>query len=325
MRKTNDHQPDLALLPALRLLLEERNVTRAAERAGMSQPSMSRALARLRRLFGDELLVRGPSGSTPTARALALADELPAVLDEVARLIRPPRFEPATAVQRFTIMTVDYISLVLLPMVLSRVRREAPGIELDIRNVGGLEFTDALATGAIDFAIGVEADIGGSRGLYRQRLFEDGYVCLMPRRIARGLKALPLDAYLALPHALVTITGRGGGPVDLALERIGRSRRIALRVQPFLAAPWMIAGSDLAVTLPQRLGERVAASAGLAVFDVPLDLGTFALSQVWHARRHRDPAHAWLREVIAAAARRLDHARPARRRRATKPRARPRG
>lgn len=324
MRKVNEPQTDLALLPALRLLLEERNVTRAAERAGMSQPSMSRALARLRRLFGDELLVRGPTGSMPTARALALADELPTVLDEVARLIRPPRFDPATAAQRFTIMTVDYVSMVLLPAVLKLVRREAPGVELDIRNVGGLEVGESLAAGTIDLVIGVESDMGGSRGLYRQRLFEDGYACLLPRRLARKIKRLSLESYLALPHALVTITGRGGGPVDLALERSGHSRRIALRIQPFLAAPWMLAESDLAATLPRRLAERVAGPAGLAVFDAPIDLGTFTLSQVWHARRHRDPAHAWLREVIAAAARGLDQGHPPRSRRAAKPAAAPR-
>lgn len=305
MRKLDD-AGDLPLLRALRLLLEERHVTRAAERAGMSQPAMSRALARLRRLFGDELLVRGPGGSTPTARALALADELPAVLDELARLIRPPEFRPGSAAQRFTIMTVDYVSMVLLPAVLARVRREAPGIEIEIRNVGGPDPFEALAIGSIDLLIGLESDIGGSRGLYRQRLFADKYACLLPRRLAR--KAFTLDAYLALTHAMVTITGRGGGPVDAALERAGRSRRIALRVQPFLAAPWMIAGSDLVATLPRRLAERVAGHLGLAVRDVPLELGTFTLSQVWHARRHRDPGHAWLREIIASEARRLDGA-----------------
>jgi DNA-binding transcriptional LysR family regulator len=318
MQKLNDTEGDLALLPALRLLLEERNVTRAAERAGMSQPSMSRALARLRRLFGDEILVRGPGGSTPTARALALADELPAVLDELARLIRPPEFKPASAAQRFTIMTVDYVSMVLLPAVLGRLRREAPGIELDIRNVGAADAPEALAAGGIDLVIGVGSDIGGSRGLYRQRLFADGYACLLPRRLTRKGRALTLDAYLALPHALVTITGRGAGPVDAALERVGRSRRIALRVQPFLAAPWMIADSDLAVTLPRRLAERVSGHLGLAISDVPLELGTFTISQIWHARRHRDPAHAWLREIIASEARTLDAAGVSRRRRSAK-------
>jgi DNA-binding transcriptional LysR family regulator len=271
----------------------------------MSQPAMSRALARLRRLFGDELLVRGPAGTMPTARALALAEALPAVLDDVARLVRPPQFAPATARESFVIATVDYVSMVLLPGVLSRLRREAPGIALDIRSVGGAATEEALAAGRIDLLIGAEPDIGGS-GLLRQRLFDDGYACLLPRGVARDHKALTLDAYLALPHALVTITGRGGGPVDRALERSARSRRVALRVQPFLAAPWMIAESDLAITLPRRLALRIAEPAGLAVREVPLDLGRLALVQVWHARRHKDPAHAWLRETIAAAAKALD-------------------
>jgi DNA-binding transcriptional LysR family regulator len=305
MRKADDIGAGAALLPALRLLLEERNVTRAAQRAGMSQPAMSRALARLRRLFGDALLVRGPAGSSLTARAQALAAELPPVLDEVARLIRPPSFDPATAAQRFTIATVDYVSLVLLPAVLRRVRREAPGLELDVRNVGAADAAEALAAGIFDLVIGAEGDIGGSRGLYRQRLFEDDFACLVPRRLAGKSKTLPLEGYLALPHALVTVTGRGGGRVDLALERLGRVRRVALRVQAFLAAPRLAAAGDLVVTLPRRMAEQAAAP-GLAVRDLPLDLGTFAFAQVWHARRHRDHAHAWLRERIATAARALD-------------------
>lgn len=313
MRQPNIPDGHFALLPALRLLLEERSVTRAAERAGMSQPAMSRVLARLRRLLGDELLVRGPAGSSPTPRALVLAEALPAALDEVARVIRPPRFDPATAEARFTIATVDYVALVLLPAVVARVRREAPGIELDIRTAGGLDFADALGQGAADLLIGAKDEFDGRGGFYRQRLFDEGYACLMSRRVAAGRKRISLDDYLAMPHALVTITGRGGGVIDAALERAGRARRIALRIQNFLAAPWIVAGSDLAVILPRRLAQHIAKPAGLAIFDLPVDLGTLTLSQIWHARRHRDPAHAWLREVVAAAARPLERARAARR------------
>jgi len=310
MSKLNNRPAELGLLPALRMLLEERNVTRAAERAGMSQPSMSRALARLRRLFGDQLLVRGPAGSMLTARALALAGELPAVLDDLERLVRPPRFDPATATARFVIVTPDYVALLLLPAVLHRLRREAPGIELDIRNVGSSEGYEPLAA-TVDLVIGVVGD--GGAGLYRQRLFEDGFACLLPRGSARRTGPLTLDEYLAIPHALITITGRGGGAVDAALERLGRSRHIAVRVQTFLAAPAMIADSDVAVTLPRLLAEHAAPQTGLAIADVPLDLGTFTMMQVWHARRHKDPAHAWLREIIAAEARPLDRAGPDRR------------
>jgi DNA-binding transcriptional LysR family regulator len=312
MRQPNIPDGHLALLPALRLLLEERSVTRAAERAGMSQPAMSRVLARLRRILGDELLVRGPAGSAPTVRALALAEALPAALDEVARVIQPPRFDPAAAEARFTIVTVDYVALVLLPAVVARVRREAPGIALDIRTVGGTDFAEALGQGAADMLIGAKHEFEARGGFYRQRLFDEDYACLMSRRTAAGRASLPLDAYLAMPHALVTITGRGGGVIDAALERAGRARRVALRIQNFLAAPWIVADSDLAVILPRRLAEHIAKPAGLAIFDLPVDLGTLTISQVWHARRHRDPAHGWLRETIAAVARTLDRA-PARR------------
>jgi DNA-binding transcriptional LysR family regulator len=178
MQNLNNRAEALGLLPSLRLLLEERNVTRAAERAGVSQPSMSRALARLRRLFGDPLLVRGPSGTLPTERARALAAALPALLDDVERLVTPPRFDPATATGRFTIVTADYISLVLLPAIVQRVRREAPGLDLDIRNVSSIEGFEHLAT-TIDLAIGVVEE--GGAGLYRQSLFDDDFACLMPR------------------------------------------------------------------------------------------------------------------------------------------------
>lgn len=316
MSKLNNRSADLSLLPALRALLEERSVTRAAERAGMSQPSMSRALARLRRLFGDQLLVRGPSGSMLTARAVILAAELPAVLDDMERLVRPPKFDPATAIGRFVIVTPDYVSLVLLPAVLRRVRREAPGIAIDIRSVASIDGYEALAT-TVDLVIGVVES--GAGGLYHQRLFDDGFACLLPRSRARRGKPLTLDEYVAIPHAIITITGRGGGAVDAALERLGRPRRIALRIQSFLAVAWVIADSDVAVTLPRLVAEHTAPLVGLTVADVPLDLGTFTMTQIWHARRHKDPAHAWLREIVAAEARPLDRAKPERRRRPARP------
>jgi len=303
MHQVNLHGIDLNLLTALRALLEARNVTRAAERAGLSQPAMSRALGRLRALLDDPLLVRGPEGLVPTPRAQALHEPLLRALAEIEGLIQAPRFDPATATGRFTVMTTDYTAVTLMPAVLTRLRREAPGIDLSLRGMG-VEAVELAAANAVDIiitALGAEAP----SGFYTQRLYEDGYVCLLRAGHPAAAEPLTLDRFVALDHALISTTGRGLGPVDSALERIGRRRRVALRIQHFLAAPWLIAASDLILTLPRRLGQWAAPQAGLALLEPPLDVGTTALAQAWHARRHHDPAHAWLRGLMAQAARQM--------------------
>lgn len=299
MREVNLAGVDLNLLVALEALLEERGVTRAAARVGLSQPAMSRALGRLRDLFGDRLLVRTPAGLLPTPRAEALAEPLARALAELRSLLGPDGFDPATARGAVRIVTPDYGSLILLPSLLRRLSREAPGLDVEVLPMGtGAD--DGLREGRADLAIGRIARAGA--GIYRQTLFEDGFACVL-RAGHPAAGRLDLETYLGLAHAFITITGQGRGVVDGMLAERGLARRVALRIPHFVAASLVVSETDLVLTLPRRAAERLAADARLVVLDAPLPLGGFEVVQAWHERRQDDPAHAWIRRQVLAAAR----------------------
>ena len=300
MREVNLAGIDLNLLVALGALLEERNVTRAAGRVGLSQPAMSRALGRLRALFDDRLLVRTSAGLEPTPRAEALAAPLRRVLAEVGRMVQPPDFDPAKQQGCVRLAMADYQSLVLLPRLLRHCEREAPGLDLQVVPHGP-DSVRGVESGAVDLAIGVFPD--ADSGFYRQTLYRDDFACVV--RAGHPVLEGPMTAerYAALRHAFLTVAGDGrGGAVDEALESIGLSRRIGLRTPHFLAAPLVVAETDLVLTLPRRLAEQLRTFAPLAIFDPPVPLAGFAVSQLWHERRHEDPQHAWLRAAVLACA-----------------------
>lgn len=298
MREVNLAGIDLNLLVALDALLAERSVTRAAERVGLSQPAMSRALGRLRALFGDRLLVRTASGLVPTPRAEALAPRLRLVLAEVGQIVRAPAFDPAQLRGTARIGMPDYLSILVLPHLLRRLERDAPG--LDIALAPPRATTPAeLESGDLDLAVGNFPDVPA--GFYGKTLDTDGFACVVRRGHPALAEPLTLPVFAGLRHALITIRDdRSPGAVDKALARLGLERRIAVRVPNFLAAPLIVAETDLVITLPRRLAQWLAGRADVAVLEPPLDLGTFSIMLLWHERRSDDAEHAWLRATLAS-------------------------
>jgi DNA-binding transcriptional LysR family regulator len=295
---------DLNLLVALDALLAERNVTRAAARVGITQSAMSHTLARLRGLTGDELLVRGPTGMTPTLRADAIATPVRRALDEIARALSPPRpFDPASAQLRVVIGTTDYVELLLLPHVVARLAREAPGVELRVRSLRD-ELHGPLASGAIDLGIGLLRPPDERPGVYARKLFDERFVCVVRRRHPLAGKKLTLARFAAASHALIAPRGLEGGYVDDALARLGLRRRVAIAVPHFLIAPHIVAASDLVLTLAGRVADLLAKPLDLAVLAPPreLDLAPFTMSAAWHERTHEDPGQRWVRELIVSEA-----------------------
>jgi len=300
MREVNLVGIDLNLLVAFEALLDERSVTRAAERVGLSQPAMSRALGRLRALFGDRLFVRTTAGLAATPRAEAAAVPLRALLAEVRRLVQPPDFDPAAMRGTVRLAMVDYQSVLLLPRLLARLERDAPGLDVQVVAMGP-DLHARLESGDVDLSIGVFDR--AEAGLYRQTLYRDGFACLVRAGHPCLHGPLGVERFAALRHAFLTTTGEGrGGMVDGALQRLGLSRRITLFTPHFLAAPLMVAESDLILTLPRMLAQRLQRMAPVVVLEPPVDLPVFTVSQLWHERRHGDPAHAWLRAALASAA-----------------------
>jgi DNA-binding transcriptional LysR family regulator len=291
---------DLNLLRALDVLLAERNVTRAAERLGLSQSAASHVLARLRRAFGDPLLVRAPGGMQPTERAAHLAGPLAEALEGIARAVRPPdAFDPARARRTFVVATDDYLEQVLMLRVLPRLWREAPGVDVVVQPVTGRQVED-LTEGRIDVAISVAGAVPPLTSIYTQHLFSERFVCLLrPGHPLAG--RFDLAAFASLPHALVAPAGRSGGIVDRALEQLGLTRRVAIRLPHFLAAPSVVRSTDVVLTVGERLARAIASD--LVILPPPLELPGFDVALFWPGRHRVDPAQRWFRGLIAEVAR----------------------
>lgn len=299
MRTVDLRRVDLNLLVVLDALLEERHVTRAAARLALSQPAASRALARLRALFADALLVDGPAGYQLSARAEALRPALRATLSGITGMLATTAFDPAAATGTIRLLTTDLHSALLGPPLLALIAAEAPRLGLDILPPGPAVM-QALQDDSADVAAGVFDD--APAGMHRRALFEDRFVTLMRKGHPAAARGLTLERYLKLEHLVVSITGTGAAPVDQLLHTRGRSRRVKVRVPNFLAAVEIAASSDLVMTLPASLARTAAGARRFVTLPPPADPGPFTLSLLWHARHHDAPRHVWLRKILVRAA-----------------------
>ncbi|MEM5294675.1 LysR family transcriptional regulator [Burkholderia sp. JPY481] len=288
---------DLNLLVTLDVLLEEHNVTRAAERLNFSQPSVSVHLAKLRDVFGDPLLLPGPRGMRPTAKAQQLREPLREALDALQRAVAPTSpFDPAAATQTWRIAATDYAeSTIILPM-LAGLRAAAPGTRLAIVEAVPPRLARQAEQGDID--IGFHTSEGAPEGLRRRVLFAERYV-LVGRAGHPKLKRRPtLAQFSKLEHVIVSPDGGGFfGVTDETLAKLGLARKVVLSVPHFLFMQSVLASTDLVGMLPARL---VRGSDTLRMVEPPVEVPGYEMAMLWHERVHRDPAHQWLREFIAA-------------------------
>ncbi len=292
--------PDLELLSLFQALHAERHLTRAAARAGKSQPAMSRALGRMRVLFGDVLFVRTHAGMVPTPRADALAPEVRRVLDEAAALVHRRPFSIADLRRTFVIGTSDLFEAYLLPRLAEIVTREAPGVDVSMRVVPE-DPSAELVDGRMDLVILPRPSL--PEGMMSAHLFDDTFLCAVRRDHPEVKRSLSIDRFTSLRHVQIAPRGRPGGPVDDALAALGLARHVFVRTPSFLAAPLLVARSDLILTAPRLVLEPLAAPLGLRTFPLPLDVPGFRVHAAWHARAHEDPAHRWFRSAVARASR----------------------
>ncbi|MFO0634188.1 MAG: LysR family transcriptional regulator [Nannocystaceae bacterium] len=289
---------DLNLLVVLEALLEHGSVTAAASRLGLSQSATSHALARLRQTLGDPLLVRAPGGLVPTARARALAPVLQDALAILRRVVAgPPRFEPSTAARRFVVGTADYVELVLVPELMSRLANTAPRIDLWLKTYED-DLGDALGRGDFDLAIGPERPGNDRPGIRTRPLFEEQFVCVVRKGHPALGRRWTAESFARLSHAFIAPRGKPGGAVDDALAAMGLSRRVALALPHFMVAPFVVAQTDLVLTLPQRVAATLVPHLPLVVVPPPLPVPGFRMVMLWHERVQHEPAHAWLRETL---------------------------
>ncbi|WP_137894906.1 LysR family transcriptional regulator [Ramlibacter sp. 2FC] len=287
---------DVKLLRLLDLLYGTRSVTRAAERLGQSQPTVSIWLARLRRQLGDPLFVRTPEGMQPTPRADALIATVREVLQGLRRLSETEaRFDPATARREFRIFMTDASHITLLPRLFAHVRALAPLVRLEAAAIDA-RMVPALQSGEGDLALGLVP--GLEAGFYQQTLYGQDWICLANARHPRIAQRFTLKDYSAEAHVGI-VSGTGYQLLDGALKAQGVERRVLLELPGFLGLSAILSTSDLVATLPRHIGETLAQSAGLRVLPCPLKIPSFTVKQYWHARYHHDAGNRWLRGLCA--------------------------
>ena len=290
---------DLSLVEPLYALLDERHVTRAARRCGMSQSAMSRALERLRSALDDELLVRSGGAYERTPRGDQLLVDLQDVLPRLDATVRGNRFDPSTSRERFHIATTDYAASILIPTLVERLANTAPHVRIEVTAWNDRMATDR-ETGRIHLAV------IGSRPpdpLESERLFEDEFVCVVAENHPLRAKRLTLARYVEYGHAVVAIGNRGGQPwIDDTLATHGFERRVAYRSPYQLSAMIAASRSTMICTTARRLATQLAAVANVRLLTAPPEFPAIAYRMVWHRRLRDDAAQTWLRTQLAAIA-----------------------
>jgi DNA-binding transcriptional LysR family regulator len=292
---------DLNLLPVFITLMEERSVTRAAERLGITQPALSNALARLRTMMRDPLFIRERYGIQPTQMAEALAPLIAAALAQIDEAILGQQdFDPAKAERLMTIAPNSYVEFVLMPAIVTRLRQLAPGLRLRLTPFGNDLAETGIMSGTTAMALGRIVDPPDN--LIVQHLMDDRLACVVRADHPEIGARLSRAQYERLKHVNVLPPGRMRAGLFQALERQGVRREVAVSVTHFLAVPEMIAVTDYCATLPALICRRLAHDKRLKILAPPVDLGTFPVEMAWHVRYRHDPAHRWLRALVAEVA-----------------------
>jgi DNA-binding transcriptional LysR family regulator len=299
MRTTRLQRVDLNLLVALAVLLEERHVSRAADRIGLSQPATSRALQRLRDTLGDELLVRTRDGYQLTPRAERIRAELAEVVPRLEVLFGGESFDPATATDRFRIAGTDYATSVLGPGLARRLHEQAPGASLHFEtwDVGAVEH---VASGLVDLTF---YGFPPGPSVRSELLYEERFVCLMSAgHPLADRTSLSLDEFTAAAHVLVEVQHGETPAIDRVLTGLGRTRRVALTVPYHSAAVLAVPGTPLVATLPERMLAAAAHDPAVRIVGAPAEIDTMPYLMVWHPRLDDDPAQRWLRDLVRVVA-----------------------
>ena len=286
-------QLDLNLLTALDALLEEGSVAGAADRLHLTPPAMSRALSRIRRVTGDQILVRTGRTMTPTPHALAIREQVHLLVQEVSAVLAPEReVDLATLERTFTLQWHDAITVAAGPRVLAAVRAQAPGVRLRMIAESDTD-TSHLRHGHVDLEVSATQPVAPEvRG---DTVGHDRLV------VATGTRrGLGLDEYVAADHLTVSRRGRLHDPIDDALGELGLRRRVIATVPTSSAGLKFVRDSDILVAVPERMSRDAAADLGLRLLPLPLDFPPVPIVMSWHQRYDTDRAHTWLRELVRA-------------------------
>ncbi|AWY19483.1 LysR family transcriptional regulator [Moraxella bovis] len=285
---------DLNLLKAFVVLLDECNVSRSAQRLSVTQPAMSGILNRLRESFNDPLFVRVQHGMQPTDRALELGHIARRVLQDVNSMLAPPKLEPANLSMTLRIGAMDYVQqIIALPLIL-RLRRLAPNVKVALLPVQGQNIKTLLDKNTIDLALVGQHHITGD--IPQTLLYKESYVCTMSKTHPMANTALTLDEFCELPFAMLSYNGgEFSGATDIALQKLGRKRKVMVSVDHISLLPQLLNDSDLVAVLPKHLAQTLP---NVRLQNPPINIDGFTIMMTWHERTHHDIAHQWIRGVV---------------------------
>jgi DNA-binding transcriptional LysR family regulator len=290
---------DLNLISVLDALLAERNVTRAGKQLSRSQPAVSNALRRLREIFQDELLVRGPTGLVLTPRAEALREPLHDVMALVGeRILQEPAFDPALASGVYRIGMPDRLTLAVVPPLMERLTRMTPGMDLHVITADSRQALDLLEQDQVDIALGWFDE--KPRILNSEFLADEELYCVYRRGhpLAKSKTKVTIDSILSFPHLIVSAAGGRSAIFDNLLNRYNLKRHAHVSVSNYTAVPHLLKHSDMIAVLTKLASDVFERSFGLAKRRVPLQVGKIATNMTWHIRSERDPKQTWLRKQI---------------------------
>ena len=291
---------DLNLLLHFDAMMSWRSVSRAAEELGITQPAMSAALSRLRRLFNDPLLVRDSGHWHPTPKAEELHASFRPLLDTWRQVSLPrTEFDPATSRRSVSVFATDYLQFAVIARVSGLLTKAAPGVELRVQAARPQLGLDMLENNQVELIMGYFPE--PSVNLRARLLFEEKAVCIVRQHHPCLHGPWNLDAFLQYAHVnMAAHTRFFSDRLDKALQAQNRVRRIGLTLSSYLAAPFAVGQSDLIATLPGSVAKALEKQAGTVTLETPLPLPVLTVSLYWHERHHRDPAHAWVRQFIAS-------------------------
>ena len=288
---------DLNLLPIFVALMEERSVTRAAERMGMTQPALSNALSRLRLMLQDQLFVRERYGIQPTPIALELS---PLIAEALAQLddavLGQQAFDPVQAERLFTIAPNGYVEFVLVPAIVARLEKVAPGIKLRLTPYGNDLVETGVVSGTTALVLGRIVDPPDN--LVVQHLMDEGLACAVRADHPGVGDVMTREQFETMKHVNIVPPGRMRAGLFQALAQQQLKRDVAISVTNFFAAAEMVAVTDYCATLPTLICRQLMHDPRLKVLPAPVDLGSFPVEMAWHVRYRHDPGHRWLRALI---------------------------
>ena len=290
----NLKETDLNLFIAFDVIYTEKNLTKAGQVLGITQPAVSNALSRLRELFDDELFIRTSKGMIPTPVANQIIKDVRSALSLIQNTISEvEKFDPYTTEMTFKISIGDSSEYRLLPLLIKELAEVAPKIKVETYLTPRKDAPRELASGTIDFSI--DPPVHSDPHLKHEKIYQEDYVMIVRKdHPILEKKDFSIDDYLKLSHIHISNRKTGLGHVDMTLYRLGFARDIALRAQHFLVAPYIVEQSDLAITTTKGF----AVDRDLAWKELPFEIDPLVLHLYWHEANDSDPSSKWMKDLM---------------------------